>query len=36
MTDMTDFTTDGNIRQLKVTENKETKGIGSNVASSAS
>ena len=30
------FTPDGTIRQLKVTDNKETKGIGSNVASSAS
>lgn len=36
MTVMTAFTPDGTIRQLKVTENKETKGIGSNVASSAS
>lgn len=36
MTVMTAFTPDGTIRQLKVTENQETKGIGSNVASSAS
>ena len=36
MTVMTAFTPDGTIRQLKVTDNKETKGIGSNVASSAS
>lgn len=36
MTVMTAFTPDGHIRQLKVTENGETKGIGSNVASNAS
>ena len=36
MTVMTAFTPDGTIRQLKVTDNQETKGIGSNVASSAS
>ena len=36
MTVMTAFTPDGTIRQLKVTDKKETKGIGSNVASSAS
>lgn len=36
MTVMTAFTPDGTIRQLKVTDNKETKDIGSNVASSAS
>ena len=36
MTVMTAFTPDGTIRQLKVTDNQETKGIGSNVASSPS
>jgi len=36
MTVMTAFTPDGTIRRLKVTENQETKGIGSNVASNAS
>ena len=32
MTVMVGFTTDGTIRQIKVTENAETKGIGSKVA----
>lgn len=36
MTVMTAFTPDGSIKQLKVTDNQETKGIGSNVASSPS
>jgi electron transport complex protein RnfG len=33
---MTAFTPDGNIKQIKVTEQEETKGIGSNVVSNSS
>ena len=33
---MTAITTDGNIKQIKVTEQSETKGIGSNVVSTPS
>ena len=36
MTVMTAFTPDGTIRQLKVTDNQETKGIGSKVAGTPS
>ena len=36
MTVMVAFTPEGNIKQIKVTEAAETKGIGSNVADSAS
>jgi len=36
MTVMTAFTPDGAIKQVKVTEAQETKGIGSNVADNAS
>ena len=36
MTVMVGFTADGTIRQIKVTENQETKGIGSKVAADPS